>query len=186
MMRFFAIFFLTIVIAVPSLSQNEIDGDTVDNVNSKKIVSEHSVYGELYGPGFTFSLGYTYTMKVSKYRINYSAGFGGVPVFRNPVTALVLAYGIDAEYSFINWLSLDVGIFNSFYFNYWTYFSSSGKDCSGMWLCPPDYGVVIAPFLGVNFRVKKFTFSPRFYGYFGEKNYIPFKFFPALTIKYKF
>ena len=156
------------------------DQTKIDSTKTGK----HSIYAEPWLFGRIGTLGYSYDFySTNRWRLSASAGFGMLFNFKNPDTYLFFPIGVEADISVSNRFSVNFGVYNFIYLNYWTYFSDVGKDCTGRATCPQDEEFLnLMAFLGVNWRFKSCSLSPRVYlNIYGTWDQLPF---PALKLKY--
>ena len=150
--------------------------------NSKK----QGIYAEGIAGGILV-IGHTYTFYSQKrLNLNTTAGIGINTTYYNPYTAFYIPLGIETNYLIKNHLHLSTGVNNFIYVNYWANFSTSGKNCSGFWSCPPDFDpIIIMPHIGGKFDYKWISIEPRVYFSFHAwwDKICPL---PALRLKLKF
>ena len=172
-----------LIIGLLLIGHSSFSGINKDSVIYDISEKKHSIYGELWSLGKFATIGYSYEfLRRNRFDLSLSLGVGGRYDFDNPATAFVFPVGIESKFRFKNRFSLLGGVFNYYYVNYWANFTDEGKDCSGLWICPPDISPVnIIPFLGTSYDWKKFVFSARVYSnIYGFWNAFPV---PSLNIK---
>ncbi|MFT5819205.1 MAG: hypothetical protein ACI8ZM_000428 [Crocinitomix sp.] len=167
--------------SIENIIQNKADSSSWNESNRK-----HGFYIEPWLFGRVVTLGYSYDfLSRDRFIMTASAGFGMNFKFTNPNTGFYVPIGIQAKYQLKKRLYVSTGVLNFSYINYWANFSEEGKDCTGLWSCPPDEApFMLMPFLGGSYEFKRFSIEPRVYFSFfawWEKVYP----LPALRLKLK-
>lgn len=141
----------------------------------------HSIFIEGLGAGLDGSVGYSYLFAKSNYfNIDLTIGIGAVLEKSNPFTAGLFIAGLNSTFNKMKRLNFSFGIYASNYFNYWGIIRKD-KDCSGLFSCPPNYRLILAPKFGVGYSLGRIAIELNTYLLV---NWSYFGLWPSLKIKY--
>lgn len=160
----------SLLLAVLSLSSSlNIFGQeqAVINENDSTSIRKHNVFGEILGGGGYYSVGYERTiLSYNKFEISASVGLTSLN-FNKPRFSFGFPLSLNNRFKFWKFNGIDFGLTIGNFLNIWSILDQDKYFDCPLGECIPPLRLLPSFHAGWAFRLHRFSFSPRFYGFFG-------------------